>query len=410
MNGDQGREIRPRDARLLRWLTCLMFLMFAMTTDAVGVIIPRIIQTFGLSMAKASAFHYATMAGVGLSGVGLGFLADRLGRAPAIVLGLAIFALTALLIATARSFELLLVLLFASGVAIAVFKTGALALIGDLSRSTREHTAAMNAVEGFFAVGAILGPLIVGGLLSVGASWRWLYVIAGLLCAGLIALALLARFPKPAAPRRETVTLNDVLVVAHDAHALTFGLAMMLYVGVETAVYVWLPTLLTGDVETRGRIAAYALSIFFALRAIGRFLGAWLLARLDWTWVLAISAVAVLTCFCGALIGGIPAATVLLPLSGLFMSVIYPTLNSKAISGFPKARHGAAAGLILFLTCVSAVISPLAMGALGDAFGGPRPGFMLAAGLAALLAAMTIGNLIFDPSRAQLAQRDADNY
>ena len=410
MNDHQGREVRPHDARLLRGLTCLMFLMFAMTTDAVGMIIPRIIQTFGLSMAEAGAFHYATMAGVGLAGVGLGFLADGLGRAPAIVLGLMIFAATSFLIATARSFELLLVLLFASGAAIAVFKTGALALIGDLSRSTREHTAAMNAVEGFFAVGAILGPLIVGGLLSVGASWRWLYVIAGLLCAGLVAMALLARFPTPAASRAEAVTLTDVLIVARDPHTLSFGLAMMLYVGVETAVYVWLPTLLTGDIETHGRIAAYALSIFFALRAIGRFLGAWLLARLDWTWALAISASAVLACFCGALIGGMAAATVLLPLSGLFMSVIYPTLNSKAISGFPKARHGAAAGLILFLTCVSAVASPLAMGALGDAFGGPRPGFMLAAALASLLTAMTIGNLIFDPSHARLARRDAEDY
>ena len=410
MSGDQGPGVRPRDIRLLRWLTCLMFLMFAMTTDAVGMIIPRIIETFGLSMAKASAFHYATMAGVGLAGVGLGFLADRLGRAPAIVLGLAIFALASFLIATARSFELLLVLLFASGAAIAVFKTGAMALIGDLSRSTREHTAAMNAVEGFFAVGAILGPLIVGGLLSVGAPWQGLYVIAGLLCAGLIVLALLARFPKPAGAQREPVSLADVLIVARDAHALTFGLAMMLYVGVETAVYVWLPTLLTGEVETRGRVAAYALSIFFALRAVGRFVGAWLLERMDWTWVLAISALAVLACFCGALIGGVATAAVLLPLSGLFMSVIYPTLNSKAISGFPKARHGAAAGLFLFLTCVSAVASPLAMGALGDAFGGPRPGFMLAAALAALLAAMTVGNLILDPSRALLARRDAADY
>jgi fucose permease len=407
MSRDQGLGVRPRDIRLLRWLTGLMFLMFAMTTDAVGVIIPRIIQTFGLSMACAGAFHYATMAGVGLAGVGLGFLADRLGHARAIVLGLALFALTSFLIATARSFALLLVLLFASGAAIAMFKTGALALIGDLSRSTREHTAAMNAVEGFFAVGAILGPLIVGGLLEIGASWRWLYVLAALLCVGLAVVSLFARFPTPAAPSRGRIGLTDVLTVARDPHALTFGLAIMLYVGVETAVYVWLPTLMTGDVVLTGHAAAYALSTFFALRAAGRFLGAWLLTRLDWTWVLAISAVAVLACFCGALAGGIRAAAVALPLSGLFMSVIYPTLNSKAISGFPKARHGAAAGLILFLTCVSAVASPLAMGLLSDAFGGPRPGFILAAVLASVLAAMTIGNLIFDPSRALLARRDA---
>ena len=46
---------------LIRWLTFLMFTMFAMTTDAVGVIIPEIIKEFNLSLTQASAFHYATM-------------------------------------------------------------------------------------------------------------------------------------------------------------------------------------------------------------------------------------------------------------------------------------------------------------------------------------------------------------
>ena len=34
---------------------------------------------------------------------------------------------------------------------------------------------------------------------------------------------------------------------------------------------------------------------------------------------------------------------------------MYPTINSKGISCVPKAEHGAAAGVILFFTCVSAV-------------------------------------------------------
>jgi len=53
----------------------------------------------------------------------------------------------------------------------------------------------------------------------------------------------------------------------------------------------------------------------------------------------------------GAMFGGPDATVYLLALSGLFMSVIYPTLNSKGISCFPKAEHGAIAGVILFFTC-----------------------------------------------------------
>ena len=154
-------------------------MMFAMTTDSVGVIIPEVIKEFHLSMTVAGAFHYATMAGIAFAGIFLGYLADKLGRKKTIILGLVLFALNSYLFSVGKSFQFFLVLLVISGTAIGIFKTGALALIGDITRSTTEHTATMNTVEGFFAVGAIIGPAIVARLLAEGTSWKWLYVIAG---------------------------------------------------------------------------------------------------------------------------------------------------------------------------------------------------------------------------------------
>jgi fucose permease len=97
-------------------------------------------------------------------------------------------------------------------------------------------------------------------------------------------------------------------------------------------------------------------------------------------------------------------------LSGLFMSVVYPTLNSKGISCLPKSDHGAAAGVILFFTCVSAVLAPLAIGAVSDAFGQIIYGFWLATGLAALLFIGLMLNWALDPTRAVLGQLDVTEY
>ena len=147
--------------RVIKALTFLMFMMFAMTTDSVGVIIPEIIRQFRLSMTAAGAFQYATMGGIALAGFFLGFLADRLGRKRTIIIGLAAFAADAYLFAAGQSFAFFVVLLAISGVSIGVFKTGALALIGDISRSTTEHTSIMNTMEGFFGIGSILGPALL---------------------------------------------------------------------------------------------------------------------------------------------------------------------------------------------------------------------------------------------------------
>lgn len=403
---DRARQ----DPRVIRVLTYLMFMMFAMTTDAVGVIIPHVIKTFGLGMAAAGSFHYASMGGIALGGVCLGFMADRLGRKATIVIGLVTFAVSAFLFAVGQSFGFFVALLFLSGVAIGVFKTGALALIGDISTSTRTHTATMNMVEGFFGVGAIIGPAIVATLLANGASWKWLYVIAGTICVVLIAAALLARYPATPAMNRERLNLRVTLAMFGNPYAFGFSFAIMLYVGVETAIYVWMPTFLAGYHGPATLLAAYALAIFFVLRAAGRFLGAWLLARLSWTWVVMLCAAAILVCFGVALVGGRDAAIYALPLSGLFMSVMYPTINSKGISCFPKAEHGSVSGVILFFTCVSAVVSPWAMGLISDRFGDPIYGFGLATVLAGGLAALAAFNLVFDPSRRRLLERQNADY
>jgi len=388
-----------------------MFMMFAMTTDAVGVIIPEVMKQFQLSMTAAGLMHYAPMVAIALAGIFLGFLADKFGRKKTIIIGLALFAANSYLFLTGNSFAFFLGLLIISGTAIGVFKTAALALIGDISKSTTEHTSTMNAVEGFFGVGAIIGPFIVTYLLKTGVDWKWLYVVAGTLCVVLIILASMVEYPKTIKTTEDPINLKATLSMMKDPYALGFSFAAFLYVAVECAIYVWMPTLIAGYKGSAIFIATYSLSIFFILRAGGRFLGAWLMSHFNWALVLSIFSFLIFLCFLGSVIGGIGFAVVLLPLSGLFMSVIYPTINSKGISCFPKAKHGSVAGVILFFTAAGAALGPLLMGAVSDAFGhNARCGFVLATVFSGLLLVGVLINLFFNPTKHRLQKLDQSEY
>jgi fucose permease len=396
---------------LIRALTYLMFMMFAMTTDSVGVIIPEVIRTLHLSDTAAGAFHYASMSGIAVVAIFLGFLADLIGRKWTIVIGLVLFALNSYLFAVTNTFAVFVILLTISGAAIGIFKTGALALIGDISHSTQEHTSTMNIVEGFFGVGSIIGPLIVARLLLTGVSWKWLYVIAGSLCVVLVAIASLVRYPQRIVKSSdEPINLSRTLRLLGNPYALGFSAACFLYVAVECAVYVWLPSFLKDHRPSSAFMAAYVISIFFVLRAAGRFVGAWVIARWSWRTVLVIFSGAIFTCFVGAIFGGANAAVYLMALSGVFMSVIYPTLNSKGISCFPKAEHGAISGVLLFFTCLGAALGPLAMGVVSDMFGGLQAGFVLATVFAALLFLGLLYNWIANPARGELLRSDETDY
>jgi fucose permease len=398
-----------RNRKLIRWLTCLMFFTFAMTTDAVGSVIPQIIEEFRLSLTTAGALQYATMVGIAAGALLLGYLADRIGRKRTIVVGLALYGASSLLFVATNLFGAFIVLLGIAGLGISIFKIGALALIGDISISTKSHTRFMNTVEGFFALGAIAGPAIVAVLIGAGMSWKWLYVIAALICTALIVIAARVRYPDARQPV-ERASPRQMLTVMRDPIALGFSFLVIMYVAVEVAVYVWMPTYLLDYTGSVAWLPLYALTIFFVLRAIGRFLGAWLLGRLSWTAALAVSGLAIFLCFAGSLAFGVDGAAWLLPLSGLFMSIIYPTLNSKAISCFPKTQHGAAAGVILFFTAAAAALGPLAMAAVSDAYGSTEAGFVLATVFALLLLAGLLINYFADPARQRLMTSDHDDY
>ena len=394
----------PVNLTKIKWLTYMMFFVFAMTSDAVGVIIPELIKDYGLTLTQASAFHYVPMVFIAFSGLFLGFLADKLGRKVTISLGLMLFSVASFMFAAVDQFFLFILLLAVVGCAIGLFKTGALALIGDISSDSKEHTATMNKTEGFFGVGAMVGPAIVSYLLVSGASWKYLYVAAAIICLALCAIAYFSEYPKVIKHSEDQISLAKTLTMMKDRYALGFSFAIALYVAVEVAIYVWMPSLLADYQGNHMWLATYALSIFFALRAGGRFLGAWMLSFLKWQTVILVSTSMVAICYIVAMVFGRDIAIWALPLSGLFMSVIYPTINSKGISCYPKYQHGAVAGVILFFTAVAAAIGPLIMGVISDNFGGIEYGFYFATFLAVLLAIFAAYNWVKDPAKAVLNQ------
>jgi fucose permease len=362
-----------------------------------------------LSFTEASSFQVATMAGLGAGALLLGFLADAIGRRATIIFGLVCFGVGCLGFAFGSSFGFFVSLMALSGLGIAIFKIGALALVGDISHGNEQHTSTMNLIEGFFGVGSIVGPALIAQLIAHDISWKWLYVIASVVCAALIITALVVRYP--GSTRSDDVPLGiggalrmlgGTLRMVFNPYAFGFSMLICLYVAVENAVIVWMPTYVQGYQGSWAWLPAAGLFIFFVLRAAGRFLGAWLLSRMQWTSVLVLLGGAIFACFLGTMAGGKSVGALLLPLSGLFMSMIYPTINSKGISCFPRNEHGSVAGVILFFTAVAAAFGPLAMAKVSDAAGDLAAGFQLAAVFAGLLFAGLLYNWWREPAAARL--------
>ncbi len=112
----------------------------------------------------------------------------------------------------------------------------------------------------------------------------------GTKCVVLIATPASVNYPATKSDVPSLPESESMKAVTSNRYVVAFSLGAFLYVAVESAVYVWVPTLVAGYRGTVAWLAVYSISMFFQLRATRRLVGAWMLNSASWTAVLAVFA------------------------------------------------------------------------------------------------------------------------
>jgi EmrB/QacA subfamily drug resistance transporter len=149
-----------------------------------------------------------------------GALADRFGRRRLFTIGLAIFTATSLLCAAAPSITMLNGARAAQGVGAAIMFAVSLAVLSNAFPRIEERMKALAAYGATMGGSFAVGPL-VGGALTSGLDWRWIFLInlpLGLLCLWIVR-RFVAESKDPRAPRVDVPGLAT----------LTGGLFLLVY-------------------------------------------------------------------------------------------------------------------------------------------------------------------------------------
>ncbi len=120
-----------------------------------------------------------------------GSLADRFGRRRLFTIGLSIFTVTSLVCAAATDIVMLNSARAAQGVGAAIMFAVSLALLAQAFPTAQERGKAFAAYGASIGAAFAIGPL-VGGALTSGLDWRWIFLVN--LPLGLICVAITRRF------------------------------------------------------------------------------------------------------------------------------------------------------------------------------------------------------------------------
>ena len=233
-------------------LAAVAVVQFLVTMDlsVMNVGLPRIAAGLGFSALGVTWVidaYALTFGGLLLLG---GKAADRFGRKRVLLLGLGVFGLASLAGGLAQDPSGLVVARAVQGIGAAALAPAALALLTATFPTGKARVRAFGVWSAMNAAGGAFGVLI-GGLLTEYAGWRWVMFVNVPMAAGALGLALRALPTDPSPARKGRL---DLLGAALG----TAGLTLLVFGVVRTNQYAW-----TSEVTVTTLAVAAALLVTF---------------------------------------------------------------------------------------------------------------------------------------------------
>jgi len=368
-------------------LILVTFFVISFLTNILGALNPNVSAGYHLTETMAGFLPFAFFIAYGVMSIPSGFLLEKWGEKRMMIMAFLLAFAGALAFALFPRFNVFIISLFTIGTGMAVLQV----VINPLLRvSGGEEHYAFNSVlaQLIFGLASFVSPQVysylvtnidqgntskpliglMSGLVPESFSWVSMYWVFAVLSIIMIAIIVFVKFPKVELQEDEKVGSKESYVeLFKNKYVILYFLGIFMYVGTEQGISYWMSKFLSNyhgfNPDT---IGADAVSYFWGLMTIGGVLGLVLLKLLDskvvlrWFTILAMISLAV------ALFAGAETSLWAFPVSGFFLSVMYPVIVSLGLNSVSK-HHGSFAGILMTGIAGGAIVQIL-IGGLSDIF------------------------------------------
>jgi fucose permease len=359
------------------------FFIFGFTDNLKGPALPRLLDDLQLNYSLGGTILLGIYLGFMAATLSTGLLADALGHKAVLVLAGVCLAVGVTSFAAFSAPVWLTLAMMVLGFGLGAIELGCNSLIVLLHPGDKGRY--LNLLAVLHGMGSMIAPLYAGWLLAGGSSWRVVYRWDLVLIVPLIAFFALSVFPPKPAEASDQIDFRHIGRTAFTPILLAYYLADLLYVACEIGIASWMVEFLQKDRGQSVTQSTLALSIFFGLIMVGRFMGSFVVERFGYLRSILLAALLASACVGLSLFG--PAwLWWLLPASGFFLSIIFPTITAS-LSGTLKGSMNSILGLLFTFAGLGGIIGPWLVGLASD-LGGIRFGFSLNLAFGLLTAAL----------------------
>ena len=246
--------------------------MIGLFLSARGAMLPNLADQVGVGLGQIGIIITASSVGFTTANLLLGHFYDRIKGHHMLFIGLLMIGIITAIMPSANNLLWLVILFVFTGLSRGVIILGTNTM--PLWIYGNKSAPVMNALQGFFGAGSIIGPWFVGQLLALSGSTQWVFWASAIGYLLLLPATLL--IPSPTI--RKAPVSNPNSVAAHtinENYQIIFLMALFLvfYVGAEVSFGSWVTTYAKTQLPIDLSQRAYQLaSAFWFMMMTGRFL------------------------------------------------------------------------------------------------------------------------------------------
>ncbi len=348
----------------------IMLAFFAMGfVDLVGIASNYVKADLNLTDSEANIFPSLVFFWFLIFSVPTGMLMNRIGRKKTVLLSLVVTFFSLLLPIFGDGYLMMLFSFSLLGIGNALMQTSLNPLLSNIISGDK---LASSLTFGQFvkAIASFLAPYIAmwgatAAIPSFGLGWRVLFPIY--MVVAVVAILLLgATQIEEEKPEGKPSTFGECFALLGKPFILLCFVGIMCHVGIDVGTNTTAPKILMERLGMGLHEASFATSLYFILRTIGCFLGAFILTRMSAKVFFGISVLMMLAAMLGlSFFGSKEIIYICIGLIGFGNSNVFSIIFAQALQSMPQRKNEISGLMIMGL--FGGTVFPLFMGFLSDA-------------------------------------------
>ena len=366
------------------------YALYAVLLNSVGTVILQSIATFAISKTSGSILEGCKDLTIAAVSFFLASSLPKLGYRRALIIGLLFLSAACAAMPLVHSFQMTALSFVITGATFGLAKVVVYGTIGLVAPDPHRHASLTGLIEGVFMAGVLGGYWLFSAFIDPMIPLGWLRVYWVLAGCSLAVAALWALSPLDESPlRREgrssaIASFIAMLALLRQPVVGAFLLCAFLYVLIEQGLGTWMPTFNNEVLRLSPKLSVEITSIYAMTLCAGR-LGASLVLRRASRFAFlmactaAIAPLVVVALAATAHSGqgpiverwsAVSGSVLILPLIGLLLAPIYPTINSVVLSALPVERQAGMTGLIVVFSALGGTLGSFLTARIFASFGG----------------------------------------